>query len=186
MTTSTLTKRVRNWFSLANIKASILNISLFVGMFLMIDWFQSSHLLPTEQAAPVNILQLPELKESGLAVQLFEPQMLAGKTTVVYFFAPWCNVCHLSIGNLENLYQSRRDDINVIAVALSYQSSNEIADFVADKNLTFPVLLGTNEVMKRYSVRGFPTYYVLDEQGKVVGKTQGYSTEIGLRLRAML
>lgn len=89
------------------------------------------------------------------------------------------------MGNLQNLFDSRKDEVNVIAVALSYDSVNEIRDFVMDKQLTFPVLLGNDAVMAHFKVRGFPTYYVLDEQGKISGKTQGYSTELGLRLRSL-
>lgn len=168
-------------FSYENMKSLVINIVIFAIFFNAIHWFQSSHLLDEEVNAPLAQLSLP-----ALTGEQFDHTSLAGKKTVVYFFAPWCQVCHLSIGNLENLYQSQGDDINVLAVALSYDSKNEIDAFVADKQLTFSVLLGTNEVMQAFHIRGFPTYYVFDEQGKITGRTQGYSTELGLRVRALL
>ena len=168
-------------FRYENIKSLVINIVLFAIFFNAIHWFQSSHLLDEDVKAPLTQLSLPKL-----AGEQFDHASLFGKKTVVYFFAPWCQVCHLSIGNLENLYQSQGDDVNVLAVALSYESKNEIDAFVADKQLTFDVLLGTNEVMQAFHIRGFPTYYVFDEQGKITGRTQGYSTELGLRVRALL
>lgn len=167
--------------SYENAKSLAINIVIFAIFFNAIHWFQSSHLLDEDVKAPLAQLSLP-----SLTGELFNHNQLAGKKTVVYFFAPWCQVCHLSMGNLENLYQSQGEDINVLAVALSYESKNEIDEFVADKQLTFDVLLGTNEVMQAFQIRGFPTYYVFDAQGKVTGRTQGYSTELGLRVRALL
>ena len=176
--------KVTQWFkaqlTYKNGKSLAINIVIFAIFFNALHWFQSSHLLENDVKAPIEQLSLPALNG-----EFFQHQDLLGKKTVVYFFAPWCQVCHLSMGNLENLYQAKKDDIHVVAVALSYQSKNEIEQFVAEKALSFEVLLGTNEVMQAFHIRGFPTYYVFDERGVITGRTQGYSTEAGLRLRAM-
>lgn len=173
--------RFSKLFSYKNAKSLVINLVVFAIFFNALHWFQSSHLLDEDLKAPLVQLNLPTL--TG---EQFDHTALTGKKTVVYFFAPWCQVCHLSIGNLENLYQSQGDEVNVLAVALSFNSKNEVDVFVADKQLTFDVLLGTDEVMSAFHIRGFPTYYVFDEQGNITGRTQGYSTELGLRLRALL
>ena len=178
---SKLVNWLRGQLSYHNAKSWAINILVFAIFFNALHWFQSSHLLNKQVKAPLEQLSLPSLNG-----QLFDHQQLLGKKTVVYFFAPWCGVCHLSIGNLENLYHSEQQQIHVVAVALSYQTKNEVEQFVAEKNLTFDVLLGSNEVMEAFHIRGFPTYYVFDQQGVITGRTQGYSTEVGLRLRALL
>ena len=166
---------------LPSLKSTVINILFFAVVFNGISFYRELSLLPTDDAIVAPSLTLPRLNGD-----LFVHSELQGKRTIVYFFAPWCQVCHLSIGNLENLYLDKKQTINVVAVALSYESSNEIEAFVKDKALTFPVLLGTDELMKEYQINGFPSYYVLDSKGMIVAKSQVYSTELGLRLRALL
>ena len=171
---------IKNLFTVEKLKSAVIQILLFAVAFNLLMAFMETTLLPTDRELAAPSLTLPTLDG-----QIVEHHSLLGKPTVVYFFAPWCQVCHLSIGNLENLYQDKQEDINVVAVALSYDSKNAVAEFVGDKALTFPVLLGTNELMGEYRVDAFPTYYVLDSQGRIVSRSRGYSTELGLRLRTL-
>jgi peroxiredoxin len=162
------------------LRSALIQILFFTVIFNGISFFRELSLLPTdsEQAAPgFNLAQL-----SG---GVMDKNDLKGKNTVVYFFAPWCHVCHASMGNLESLYQDKQGEINVVAIALSYDSASEIAEFIDDKALSFPVLLGNDTVMNRYQINAFPSYYVFNQQGVITAKSQGYSTELGLRLRAL-
>ncbi|MFT4928383.1 MAG: peroxiredoxin [Phenylobacterium sp.] len=162
------------------LRSAVIHIVVFAILFNAVSFFRELSLLPSDDNVAPGFT-LPVLASEAV----FDKSQLHGKNTVVYFFAPWCHVCHASIGNLENLWQDKKDDINVIAIALSYDSANEVAEFVADKQLSFPVLLGTNELMTQYQVEAFPSYYVFDEQGRIKSKSLGYSTELGLRIRAM-
>ena len=103
--------------------------------------------------------------------------------TVVYFFAPWCSVCRISIQNLQNLYE-RDENISIVAVALDFVDVDEVALFSQDLNLTFPILLGNEEVKQRYQVSAYPSYYVLNQLGTIEYRSMGYSTELGLFLRS--
>ena len=51
--------------------------------------------------------------------------------------------------------------------------------------LTFPVALGHEGVKKTFKIKGYPSYYVLDEQNTIVSRSMGYSSEIGLYLRLL-
>ncbi|MDH5433234.1 MAG: TlpA family protein disulfide reductase, partial [Gammaproteobacteria bacterium] len=106
--------------------------------------------------------------------------------TLIYFFAPWCQVCHASIDNLEDIYQSEKDNINIYLVALDWKNLEEILDFLSQHQLSMPVLLGTNQTRSEYKIKGYPSYYLIDSDGKIVSKNFGYSTELGLRVRVLL
>ena len=106
------------------------------------------------------------------------------KTTVIYFFAPWCQVCHYSIDNLQSHYINN-SDINVIAVALDYIDKKEVGDFVAQHQLTFPIAMGNETIKSAYNIFAYPSYYVINSKNEVVAKSVGYSTELGLYLRTL-
>lgn len=112
------------------------------------------------------------------------PISAEGKTTILYFFAPWCKICHTSISNLEKIYM-KRQDIDVIAIALDYQDDAQIQAFVEDKQLSFPVALGDSQTKANFKITGYPSYYVIDENNLVEAKSLGYSTELGLHLRTL-
>lgn len=105
-----------------------------------------------------------------------------GKKTIVYFFAPWCQVCNFSIENLQNVYQ-KNQNVNVIAVALDFVDVEEVKTFTMSHQLTFPIALGNEAVKADFKVVGYPSYYVLDEENTIISRSLGYSSEIGLYLR---
>jgi thiol-disulfide isomerase/thioredoxin len=136
--------------------------------------YQNRNLLEDDgsiQIAPQNFIQL-----NGDMYSL-EP---SNKKTLLYFFAPWCTVCKMSIGNLDVV---DTDKVNVVRVALDYQSIEEIHAFAKDADVQGTVLLGAERHKKRFNINGYPTYYILNENLQVIKHDMGYSTALGLKLR---
>ncbi len=154
-----------------------IQIIVFFIIFQSLSWFKESNMLATKSKLTKHHFVLPTTVGNTITLT---PE----KKTVIYFFAPWCHVCHASIDNLQSIYQ-RNEELNVIAVALDYMDVSEIEDFVAQHQLTFPVALGNEKVKQAYKVNGYPSYYVINEQNTVIAKSMGYSTELGLYLRSL-
>ena len=148
-------------------KDMALAVLIFTGVTL---WMQRD-MLQIEQQADNFIL--PSLSQQAT------PILSSSERTLVYFFAPWCNICKLSIGNLSGL----SDDLNTVAVALDYGSTKEVKTFVGDRDLQVKVLLGNSQVADAYQVNMYPSYYVIDAQGRVLGRSVGYSSLAGLLWR---
>lgn len=159
------------------LRSILIQIVCFVLIFNLLSWFRELSMLPTDQ-----VLAKPQATYTSLAGKQFKVEAQQGKTTVVYFFAPWCQICNLSIGNLQSTYE-RSMNLEVIAVALDFDNKQEVEKFVAKHKLTFPVVLGSEELKQQFKIKGYPSYYVLNKQNKVVSRSLGYSSEFGLYLR---
>ena len=116
----------------------------------------------------------------GTAVELASDN----KTTVLYFFAPWCQICHASIGNLQQL-SSKNKQLTIVAIALDFTSQGEVAAFTQQHQLTFSVAFGNVQVKHAFKISGYPSYYVVNEENTIIAKSMGYSTELGLYLRSL-
>lgn len=158
--------------------ALLMDVVLIVVIMVIFSWWQNRGSLAAKgQLAPDFIL-------TSLDQNTFQLSQYQGKEVLVYFFAPWCSVCRLSADNLNDLRESRSpDELMIISVALSYESVDEVKAFVQDLELKVPVLLGNQQQIEDYQIVGFPTYYVIDEAGKLSSRSMGYSTELGMRVR---
>lgn len=157
----------------------ILEVALIIAVMLAISWWQNRGELPGEnRMAPDFTLQSLD----GGSHRLSDYR---GKKVVLYFFAPWCSICHLSAPNLKALKASRSpDELQILLVGLSYNNINELRQFAQDLGLAgIPVLVGNEQLMQEYRIRAFPTYFVVNENGRITSRSIGYSTELGLRLR---
>jgi thiol-disulfide isomerase/thioredoxin len=161
--------RSRFWASL------VFDVALLAAAFLAVHAWQTRD-LPVDQAAPGTVLPLLDGGGSHSAIR-------AGEAGVVYFFAPWCRVCRASIDNLDDLVADGRIAW-ATTVALDYADADEVRDFIERTGVTLPVLLGDPGTAADWSIRGFPTYYVIDAEGRIHSRSVGYSTWLGMWLRA--
>jgi thiol-disulfide isomerase/thioredoxin len=153
----------------------LFDVTVIVAVFLSIHAWQTRQ-LPLDEPAPPTLLE--RLDGSG-----FANAVQVGKPGIVYFFAPWCTVCKTSIDNLDDLV--REGDIAWgSAIALDYGSEAAVRDFVADTGVTLPVLMGHAGTAADWSIRAYPTYYVIDSAGDISSRSVGYSTWLGMRARA--
>ncbi len=159
--------------------ASILfEASIIVLVLVLFSWYQNRGTLAA------NGEPAPDFTLQSIAGETLQLSQLKGKKVLIYFFAPWCSICHMSGGNLNALRKARdKDELEILVIGLSYEFEAEIQDFANELELTMPVLYGNDQLMQDYKIKGFPTYFVIDEEGNVTHRSVGYSTEIGMRLR---
>lgn len=154
----------------------LLELGLVVLVFLAVDQWRSQSLLAPAHQVPPAVLPVLDGNTETLP---------ADGPALVYFFAPWCTVCHLSIGNLIALAH-QQPGLTIQLVAQDYQSVEEVRRFIADQQLPFMVLLGNRQTAVDWQVSAYPTYYLLDAQGRITARSMGYSSELGLWVRAQL
>jgi len=102
---------------------------------------------------------------------------LKGKVVIINFWATWCSPCRLEMPVFQNKFDEFSEELLILAV--NSQDTAEDAQFFMDElNLSFDVLLDTSgEVHKKYQVRGFPTTYVVDNDGIIRKQHVGTITE---------
>ena len=156
------------WLSLA------FDAALILAVFLAIHSWQTRD-LPRDEPAPQTVLQL---LDGGSA----QSAITNGETGIVYFFAPWCFYCKTSIDNLDDLVADGRIAW-ATTIALDYADDGEVRAFVEETGITLPVLMGDAGTAADWSVRAFPTYYVIDPEGRISSRSVGYSTLLGMWVR---
>jgi len=167
---------------LSTLRNLIIQLFIFFIIFQGVSLLRESSMLSTDTeisaSSDLSFTDVPTLM--GETVSLNSQ----GKKTVIYFFAPWCQICHVSIGNLQSLYE-KNDHLNVIAVAMDYTSIDEVMDFTKQHQLTFPIALGNEKIKHAFSISGYPSYYVINKENSIIEKSMGYSSELGLYLRSL-
>jgi len=160
-------------------KRWLLNGVIVIAIFLGVSTWQSRNLIALKKQAPE--FELATI--SGLKVSLND---FHGKRVLLYFFAPWCKICDISISNLDWIKSLRGEEsVSLLAIALSYNDLHSIKSFIKRNNLNVPVLIGTSEIINSYRISAFPTIYVVNESGRIDSSTVGYTSVLGLWWRTL-
>jgi len=161
-------------------KRFALEALVFVVIVAGIQAWRARDLLPADERTIAPAFELTDLHG-----RTWRSADLAGKPAVIYFFAPWCGVCAASSPQLRWFHRWRGDDVQVVLIGLDYASPAEVQEYARRHELTMPVLVGTMETGAAYRIRGYPTYYVLDAQGRIARRDVGLSTVAGLWIRTL-
>jgi peroxiredoxin len=107
----------------------------------------------------------------GNAIRLSD---FRGKIVFLNFWASWCPTCVVEMPSMEKLHRRFKDkDFVMIAVNLR-ESDAQVKSFLEKFKLTFTTLLdSTGEVGSWFAVHALPTTFVLDKNGRIIGKAMG-------------
>jgi peroxiredoxin len=97
-----------------------------------------------------------------------------GKVVILNFWATWCPPCRVEMPSMETLYQRFNDQgLEILAVDIG-EGASTVQQFIRSAGYTFPVLLdGANRVSSVYGIEAIPTTYIIDREGKIVGRVVG-------------
>ena len=130
---------------------------------------------------PVPDFALTQLGTGGVVTA----QSLAGRPTLLVFWAPWCGVCKAESSNVSWARRLVGDRARVVSIVAAYDSLAEVQRAVEAQHMDYPVLLGDDAVTGRFAVRAFPAAFFLDEAGRIRNSTSGYTTTLGLVWRLL-
>lgn len=110
------------------------------------------------------------------------PQAAAGKVVVLRFWATWCAFCKDEMKAIEPIWRERRDQGLLVLAVNAGQKADDIAKFVGDLGISYPVLLDPGSRTARlYGVTGLPMTFFVDRQGVVRGRILGEADEATFR-----
>jgi peroxiredoxin len=101
---------------------------------------------------------------------------LRGKMVLVNFWATSCPGCVKEMPSLVETYnQYRSKGFEIIAVAMSYDPPNYVANFAQTRQLPFPVALDVDGAHARAfgDVQVTPTSFLIDKDGRILEQTLG-------------
>lgn len=97
-----------------------------------------------------------------------------GRVVVVNFWATWCPPCREEMPSMEKAWEKlQKNNIAMLAINVG-EDADTIFTFTADYPVTFPLLMDRDSsVIKAWPVRGLPTTFVIDKQGRIVYRVIG-------------
>lgn len=98
----------------------------------------------------------------------FDGASLAGKPTVLWFWAPWCATCRAQAAGVSDIATTYGADVNVVGVG-SLDESSAIDEFAAAVPADFTQLDDPDgDVWRHFGITAQSTYVVLDADREIV------------------
>lgn len=131
----------------------------------------SHTLTPLDQPVAAPGFSLEDLDEANHRLADYR-----GRVVVINFWAVWCPPCRREMPSLERLRQRFKDRPFAILAINEGEDVDRIQPFLWDLEPSpgFTVLLDTDlTVSQAFAVRGLPTSFILDKQGRIVYRAVG-------------
>jgi peroxiredoxin len=146
-------------------------------------------LLPVGSAAPGFTLHTPRGQSTSLSD-------LGDKAVLLEFFTTWCPHCAAEAPHVQRLYSSLPKPLYaVVSVNADGEDAASVFAYHRYFGLSFPALLDPSSqpgtfrragaagpVTTSYHVRAYPTFYVIDPQGRITWRSDGEQPDALLRL----
>jgi thiol-disulfide isomerase/thioredoxin len=129
------------------------------------------------------------LKFTGTTLdgKTFDAATMAGKPTILWFWAPWCATCAseaMSIADLRTEYAGR---VNILGIA-GMGNNEDMHEFVSDLEVgTVPHLDDEpGKLWKKFGITEQSTYVILDRAGEVVARSYLDDLQLTTKVKSLV
>lgn len=140
--------------------------------------------LPLALAAGAAKPEVPPIPE-GLSLTALDGRKidfgeLRGEVVLLDFWATWCEPCREATPHLERLHR-RMEGAPFVLVGVSADRDREALEaYLAEEGLPWPQIWdGSYRLSEAFGVSSWPTYLVLDHEGRPVSKLTGWGSDHG-------
>ena len=136
----------------------------------MPDRTKLGEFVPSSQPYPAPAISLADT--AGHSVELSD---LQGKLVLVNLWATWCGPCLREMPSLERLQSRLGERLAVLAVSEDRGGNKTVEPFIAKLGLKSVKIYidPKSEVGRAFGARGLPTSFLIDREGKVLGRVEG-------------
>jgi thiol-disulfide isomerase/thioredoxin len=118
--------------------------------------------------------KFPDFNEKDLTSKPLSIANYKGKVVMLDFWATWCGPCRAELPNVLEVYQKHHQDgFEIIGISLD-EDRARLESFIKEKNMTWPQFFDgqkwKNKLSVKYGVNSIPATYLLDGEGKIIGK----------------
>lgn len=97
-----------------------------------------------------------------------------GKVVIVDFWATWCAPCRAEMPAYVALHkQFEERGLVIVGISLDAQGPGVVQKFTDSLGITYPIVMGNDEVTEAYQVQVMPTTFVVDREGRIRHKKVG-------------
>jgi thiol-disulfide isomerase/thioredoxin len=96
-----------------------------------------------------------------------------GKVIVINFWATWCPPCIAEMPSMELLYQTYKDNEDVVFLFVSNEDVNVINSFMSKKEYSFKVYQSLTQYPREFDVTSIPRTFIISKKGEIVMDKSG-------------
>ncbi len=132
-----------------------------------------------------------DFEATTLEGRVFDGSRLKGHVVLLDFWAVWCPPCIAAMPTLSRLdHDLGERGFDVVGIAVYSGEPKDVAQFIEDKETTYTVVVGDEDLTERFEVIGFPTYFLLDVDGSIykmyVGEMKNMKEELEQDIETLL
>lgn len=105
---------------------------------------------------------------------------LRGSVVILDFWATWCGPCRAAMPHVQKIHEDYESK-GVRVFGLNCWERGDAKAFMTQSKYTYGLLLDGDKVAEAYGVTGIPTFYIIDQEGKIAFAAVGMAQESALR-----
>lgn len=142
--------------------------------------YKTPELLPKDTIAPA--WSFPSLTD-----QVVSLESLKGKIVLIDFFYKSCFPCMQALPALQSLHEKYKDKgLVVIGLDPYDDKEDDLAAFLAKRDVDYTILYATKEIANAYRVSGYPTIYLISKDGRILDAQVGYGEGVEAKLEEII